>query len=147
MYFFYYNIGIYSKCKKILIKVFHTQLFLGKRPFSFLFFFFQKDFLFKFFSKILFKIKISPPPFFFEPKNYTKLYKNYTKLYKNYTKLYEINYTKIIRNYTKIIQKLYKNYTKLYKIKVSKIKIFYISIMVQYYCKRCGYTTKHKASF
>ena len=109
MYFFYYNIGIYSKCKKILIKVFHTQLFLGKRPFSFFYFFFSKDFLFKFFSKILFKIKISPPPpFFFEPKNYTKLYKNYTKLYKNYTKIIQKLYKKLYKNYTKIIQKLYK---------------------------------------
>jgi hypothetical protein len=69
-----------------------------------------------------------------------KIIQNYTKLYKNYTKLYEINYTKII-------QKLYEIIQKLYKIKVSKNKIFYISIMVQYYCKRCGYTTKHKASF
>ena len=85
-----------------------TVLFLGKRPFSFLFFFFVKDFIYKIFSKIVLKIKFPPPPF---SKTY-KLYENYTKiiqkLYENYTKkLYEIirNYTKIIQNYTKIIQK------------------------------------------
>ena len=102
-----------------------TVLFLGKRPFSFLFFFFVKDFIYKIFSKIVLKIKF-PPPLFQKRINYTKiirkLYKNYTKIIrKNYTKLYEIiqklykknhnklyeiirNYTKIIRNYTKIAQ-------------------------------------------
>ena len=117
------NIRIYRNYKKILIKVFHTQLFLGKRPFSFLFFFFEKDFLYKNFFKKVFFFGLSPPPFF-------KLY----KIIQNYTKIIQKLYKIIQKLYKKFIQKLYKiiqNYTKLYKNytkkKYSELK-YYIKI-------------------
>ena len=110
-----YNIGFCHKHKNLLIKVFLTVLFLGKWPFSFLFFFFQKDFLFKFFFKKVFFFGFPPPLFqksYNYPINYTKIIRNYTKLYKNYTKKTTINYTKLYE----IIQKLYEIIQKLHKL-------------------------------
>ena len=81
------NIRIYRNYKKILIKVFHTQLFLGKRPFSFFFFFFDKGFSFReiFFQNTFFFFGTSPPPFLKFNKIQHHIQQKFNKIQQNST--------------------------------------------------------------